>query len=150
MRSIKYLFILSAMWMVGNAMAQNYSIDWYKVAGGSGASSNGQYSLTGTIGQHDAGGPMANGSFSLTGGFWSLFTVQTPGATTLFIMKSVTNAVLYWPTTGSSGYLLESNPNLQAPGGWATVAPTPVVVGGFNYVTNQIVPGRTYYRLRHP
>ncbi len=149
MRSIKYLFILSAMWMVGNAMAQNYSIDWYKVAGGSGASSNGQYSLTGTIGQHDAGGPMANGSFSLTGGFWSLFTVQTPGATTLFIMKSGTNAVLYW-SASATGYHLESNSSPVNAGGWGAVPTSPVTVGGFNYVTNGITPGNRFYRLRSP
>lgn len=36
--------------------AQNYSIDWFKVAGGGGMSTGGVYSVNGTIGQHDAGG----------------------------------------------------------------------------------------------
>jgi hypothetical protein len=149
MKLIKFVLILSAAWLVGNATAQNYTIDWYKVAGGSGASTNGQYSLSGTIGQYDAGGPMTGGSFSLTGGFWSLFAVQTPGASTLFIMKSGNNAVLYW-SASATGYHLESNGSPANSGGWGTVPGIPVTVGGFNYVTNGITPGNKFYRLRSP
>ena len=36
------------------ASAQNYSIDWYEVAGGGGTSTGDVYSVTGTIGQPDA------------------------------------------------------------------------------------------------
>ena len=62
-------------------MAQNYSIDWYKIAGGGGTSTNGAYSLTGTIGQPDASSAMSGGNYSVTGGFWSLISVvQTAGA----------------------------------------------------------------------
>src|ERR1017187_6229082 len=60
--------------------AQKYLIDWYKVSGGGGTSTGGVFSVTGTIGQHDAGGPMTGGSYSLTGGFWALYAVQTLGA----------------------------------------------------------------------
>ena len=35
-----------------------YAIDWFNVAGVGGTSTNGQYSLSGTVGQQDAGGPM--------------------------------------------------------------------------------------------
>ena len=63
---------------------QSYSIDWNKVAGGGGTSTGGPYSVSGTIGQHDAGGPMTGGNYALTGGFWALISVaQTPGAPTL-------------------------------------------------------------------
>jgi hypothetical protein len=47
-----------------------FSIDWYKISGGGGSSAGGNYSLSGTIGQHDAEGPMTSGPYSLTGGFW--------------------------------------------------------------------------------
>jgi hypothetical protein len=44
------------------------------------------YSVSGTIGQQDAGNAMTGGAYSLTGGFWSLISlVQTPGAPTLAI-----------------------------------------------------------------
>jgi hypothetical protein len=69
------------IWLLTPALnAQTYSIDWYKIAGGGGTSSSGQYSVSGTIGQPDAGGAMTGGGYSLTGGFWSLISVvQTPG-----------------------------------------------------------------------
>jgi hypothetical protein len=52
------------------AMAQDFSINWYTIDGGGGTSSGGDFVLSGTIGQHDAGGPMTGGDFSVTGGFW--------------------------------------------------------------------------------
>jgi hypothetical protein len=45
--------------------AQQYSVDWYKIAGGGGTSTNGQYSISGTIGRHDAGGLMTGANYSL-------------------------------------------------------------------------------------
>ena len=60
--------------------AQNYSIDWYDIAGGGGASSGGQYSLSGAIGQPDAGA-MAGDGYSLSGGFLTIGpTAPTPPA----------------------------------------------------------------------
>ena len=73
--SFSLLAALALALSATTASAQNYSIDWYKIAGGGGTSSNGQFSVSGTIGQHDAGGPMTGGNFSLTGGFWSLLSV---------------------------------------------------------------------------
>ena len=52
------------------AMGQDFSISWYTIDGGGGTSSGGDFVLSGTIGQHDAGGPMVGGDFSVTGGFW--------------------------------------------------------------------------------
>src|ERR1039458_2189888 len=74
--------------------AQSYSIDWYKVSGGGGTSTGGAYQVSGTIGQHDAGGPMTGGNYLLTGGFWSLYAVQTPGAPLLSILRTVTNTIV--------------------------------------------------------
>src|ERR1700722_6158619 len=88
--------------------AQNYSIDWYKVAGGGGTSANVQYSLSGTIGQLDAGGPMTAGNYSLTGGFWSLYAGQTPGAPLLSITISGNRAIVSWPSS-ATGYTLQTN-----------------------------------------
>jgi len=47
----------------------SYDLSWYTVDAGGGTSSNGTYTLDGTIGQPDAG-TMSNGSYSLIGGFW--------------------------------------------------------------------------------
>ena len=63
-------FVLASAFCLRTS-GQSYSIDWYKIAGGGGTSTNGQYAVTGTIGQPDAGGAMAGGNYSLTGGFWA-------------------------------------------------------------------------------
>jgi hypothetical protein len=79
------VFIFSAL-IPAIGFAQQYSIDWHKIAGGGGASSGSQYVVSGTIGQHDASSAMAGGNYSLTGGFWSLIAiVQMPGAPLLVI-----------------------------------------------------------------
>src|ERR1035441_2557061 len=99
-----FILLLSACCL--RALGQTYSIDWYKISGGGGTSTNGQYSLSGTIGQHDAGGPMTGGSYSLTGGFWALYAMQTPGAPVLSIKLTATNTVMvYWPSP-SAGFNL--------------------------------------------
>jgi len=49
----------------------DFSIDWYTIDGGGGASAGGPFSLMGTIGQHDASPvPAQGGLFTLAGGFW--------------------------------------------------------------------------------
>ena len=48
-----------------------YSMNWFKVAGGGGTSTGAVYTVSDTFGQHDAGGPMAGGGYSVMGGFWS-------------------------------------------------------------------------------
>lgn len=47
-----------------------YVLEWTTIDGGGGVSSGGAYTLSGTIGQHDAGTVMTGGIFNLTGGFW--------------------------------------------------------------------------------
>jgi len=49
-----------------------YEINWWTVDGGGGTSESagGQYSLKGTIGQHDASNTTEGGVYSLRGGFW--------------------------------------------------------------------------------
>src|SRR5689334_5386383 len=95
------------------AFAQ-YSVDWFKFSGGSGSSTGGVYSLSGTIGQHDAGGPMNGGGYSLTGGFWTVVAaVQVPGAPHLSIRLATSNAVLVsWPYP-STGFILEQTGALE-------------------------------------
>jgi len=129
--------------------AQSYAIDWYKVAGGGGTSTGSVYSVSGTIGQPDAGGPMTGGNYSLTGGFWSRFAVQAPGLPTLFITRSGNNAILRW-SANAADFVLEHKSSLAAPTGWTLVSSPPVSVNGFQYVTNAVTPGNNFYRLRHP
>ncbi|MGH8024349.1 MAG: Ig-like domain-containing protein, partial [Limisphaerales bacterium] len=64
------------------------SIDWFKTSAGGGISANGNSSITGTIGQSDAG-EMSNGNSSLIGGFWS---VAAPATTWLTVVSSLNPA----------------------------------------------------------
>ena len=108
---MKKIILLLGLMVPLAGLAQQYSIDWYKVSGGGGTSTGGTYSVSGTIGQHDAGGPMTGGNYSLTGGFWSLIAVvQTPGLPNLIITHSGNSVVVSWPDTGS--YTLQQNSNL--------------------------------------
>src|ERR1039458_5110991 len=90
---MKTLILLFGCMIPSLGLAQSYSIDWYKIAGGGGTSSNGQYTVSGTIGQHDASGVMTGGAYSLTGGFWALYAVQTPGAPLLTITYAANQAI---------------------------------------------------------
>jgi len=98
--------------------AQSYSINWHTIDGGGGTSTGGVYSVSGTIGQPDAGGPMTNGQYSVTGGFWALpQAVQTEGAPTLTIASATPgNATISW-TPASTNWVLQERLSL-ATGTW--------------------------------
>ena len=61
------------------ASAQSYSIDWYTLDDGGSTSTGSVYSISGTVGQPDAGSAMSGVNYSITGGFWSLFALQSSG-----------------------------------------------------------------------
>ncbi len=129
--------------------AAQYSIDWSKIAGGGGTSSNGQYVVSGTIGQHDAGGPMTGGSYSLTGGFWALYAVQTPGAPFLSIVRTSTNtAVVFWPSP-STGWNLQQNTNLTTTN-WTTPLETVNDNGTIKFIIVSPPTGNRFFRLHRP
>jgi hypothetical protein len=146
---MKKLFLLFAFLIPTVSFAQNYSIDWYKVAGGGGTSSNGQYMVSGTIGQHDAGGAMTGGSYSLTGGFWALISVvQTAGLPNLTITHSGNSVIVSWPDTGS--YTLQQNSNLAATAGWSTNGYSISTANGTNSITITPPTGNLFFRLYNP
>jgi hypothetical protein len=128
-------------------LAQTYSIDWSKLSGGGGTSTGGVYTVSGTIGQPDAGGAMTGGNFSLTGGFWSLISVvQTLGAPTLTITHSGNTVKVSWPYP-STGWSLQQNNNLAVTNGWAAS-------GGIsndgvnNSITITSPTGNLFFRLK--
>ena len=140
-RLVGFCFLLSVFGF--RASGQSYSINWSKIAGGGGTSTNGQYSLSGTIGQPDAGGPMTNGQYSITGGFWSLIqVVQTAGAPLLTITYAGNQAIVSWPVS-ATGWTLQTNSNL-ATGTWSNYAGTVVN----NSVTNSPPMGSLFFRLK--
>ena len=144
------LVLIQILWLLAPrvAHAQPYSIDWHKVSGGGGTSTGGVYSVSGTIGQHDAGGPMTGGGYSLTGGFWSLLSVmQTPGAPTLYISHAANTVTVYWQAV--SGWTLHQNSNLALPANW-TLNSSWTTSNGTNYLNLTSPTGKLFFRLSNP
>ena len=99
-----------------------------------------------TIGQPDAGGAMTGGSYSLTGGFWSLISVvQTLGLPNLTITHSGNSVIVSWPATGS--YTLQQNANLALVNGWTTSGYTITTANGTNSITVTPPTGNLFFRL---
>jgi hypothetical protein len=142
---MKKLILLLGLLVPAISFAQQYSIDWYKVAGGGGTSTGGVYAVSGTIGQPDASTPLSGGNYSVTGGYWSLINVvQTPGAPTLTITYVGNQAVISWPPS-FTGFTLQTNTTL-ASGTWGNYLGNVVN----NSITNSPPKGNLFFRLTHP
>jgi sugar lactone lactonase YvrE len=73
-----HALLASAVVAFAATASAQYNISWSKLSAGSGTSSSAHYSVTGTIGQPDAGGTVTGGNYAITAGFWSLgFVVET-------------------------------------------------------------------------
>src|ERR1017187_8901114 len=111
---MKKIILLFAVLIPVVGFAQAYTVDWYKISGGGGTSTGSVYSVSGTIGQPDASGAMTGGIYSMTGGFWSLYAVQTPGAPLLTITHVGNQAIVSW-SPSVTGWTLQTNVNLATP-----------------------------------
>jgi len=138
--------LLSVLSFQFSAFSQSYAINWHTIDCGGGTSTGGEYSVSGTIGQPDAGPTMTGGPYSLTGGFWALPTaIPTPGAPTLTIAPATPgNATISWtPDTGTNWVLQQTA--ILSPSNW-TNSPS----GSTNPI---VVPANLqtkFYRLFKP
>ena len=146
---MKTIFLLFAVLLPAMGFAQSYSVDWYKVAGGGGTSTGGTYSVSGTIGQPDAGGAMSGGNYSVTGGFWSLINVvQTPGLPNLIIVRNGPNSVkIIWPDAATNSYTLQQVGSLTL-ANWTTSGFSMTNGFGTNFVTITPPVGNVFFRLK--
>jgi hypothetical protein len=140
------LLLSSPSFQLPTAHAQSYSVPWHTIDGGGGTSTGGVYRVTGTIGQPDAGGPLTNGQYSVTGGFWALPTaVQTPGAPTLTITPATPGfATISWTPATGTNWILQERLSLTA-GAW-TNSPS----GWTNPITVPTTLPAKFYRLFKP
>jgi hypothetical protein len=133
---------------VSAVQAQNFTVNWSTIDGGGGTSTGGVYSVTGTIGQPDAG-RMSEGNFTLDGGFWGLVAaVQTPGAPwlTITLNSQLSTLTVSWPLSETS-WQLQATTNLVTAGSVWTAC---------SYQTNgatccrieSLPAGNRFYRLR--
>lgn len=138
MKRTALLFLFS---FIAAAAFADYSILWSRIASGGGTSTNGSYSLRGTIGQPDAGVAMTDGQYSLTGGFWTVTLVSTPDAPTLHLTNALPGSVTIWWTPPTTGYILQFTDSFS-PDAW-TNAPS----GTNNPVTLPTEGLARFYRL---
>ena len=90
---------------------------------------------------------MTGGSYSVTGGFWSIFAVQTPGAPLLTITLTSTNtAIVSWPAP-STGWSLQQNSDLTTTT-WTTPSDTVQNDGTNKYIVVSPTANNLFYRLR--
>jgi subtilase family serine protease len=89
---------------------------------------------------------MTGGTYSLTGGFWSLISVvQTAGAPTLYISHNGNAVTVSWQNTGS--WTLQQNANLASANGW-TANTGWTTSNGTNSLTINNPAGNLFFRLK--
>ena len=121
----------------------NFTIDWSTIDGGGGTSTGGVYAVSGTIGQPDAGAAMTGGNFSLTGGFWALYAVQTPGAPwlTVTLNPQLSTITVSWAVSDTSWQLQAAT--TLAPG--TTWTPCSYTTNGANCVYIEPPPSGRHF-----
>ncbi len=125
-----------------------YDINWFTVDGGGGtsASNDGQFSVSGTVGQPDVGRSSSNdGQFQVFGGFWQ------PAASCgcrLNIALANGAVTVSWPCD-VNGCVLEVTDELRTPSSatvWTPVSPQPT---GHTYAA-PTAGQQLIFRLRGP
>ncbi len=119
MKALFVLFVSIAG--VASGSAQSFNLDWRTVDGGGGVSSGDGFTVRGTIGQPDAGGPMTAGPYSVTGGFWSFQSV-TPSVPRLTIVPAGPGLVRVSWSPPTPGYILAQSESFD-PATWS-IAPS--------------------------
>ena len=148
-------FSVALIIMTGSCLqvgAQTYSIDWFSIDGGGGTSTGGVYSVSGSIGQPDAG-TLSGGPYTLVGGFWSIVAaIQTPGAPLLSVDQETTSGqvTVSWPLP-ADGFLLQESSTLDVnPVPWMDVAPPYQTNTTDIFITIPAPSGTRFYRLTKP
>lgn len=144
--------ILSATVLAATVAAQaQYSIDWWSIDGGGGRSTGGVFTLTGTIGQPDAG-LLTGGNYTLQGGFWGVVAaIQTPGAPTLSITQVNSVVTISWPKSAEAWALERALTLSGNPIPWVQIASTYYQTNASNYfvrITNMPPVADAFFRLR--
>jgi hypothetical protein len=146
---MRNLVIFVGLLLPALGLAQQYSIDWSTIDGGGGTSTGGVYTVSGTIGQPDAGA-MSGGTYTLSGGFWgTIAAVQTPGAPYLWVTLTPTNTALIWWTVSSTSWRLRATTNLvSADAVWTDCS---YQTNGLTCCRLESPPsGKRFYRLQWP
>jgi hypothetical protein len=146
---VKNIFVVSfgVVFCGSVGHSQNYAVDWHTLPGGGGTSTNNTFTVSGTIGQSDAGALLTDGYYSVDQGFWgAIAAVQVPGAPRLGLVLVNSFGILSWPIV-PAGFGLQQSSSVSAPA-WVNVTNIPIQVGDQWQVTVP-VSGARFYRLKN-
>jgi len=139
--------LVPAFLLTWTVVSQPFEINWYTVDGGGGTSTGGPFTLSGTVGQPDAGA-LAGGSYTLVGGFWSL-APAAPVSPALYASLAGGEIEISW-TAAASGFVLEETPRIGSDAVWQAADGTLVRRGDEMVFHAPAGVGERYYRLRRP
>ena len=91
--AVGVVLLVSTVVVVSFAEPLAFSLDWWTVDGGGGTSGGGGYTVSGTIGQPDAG-EMSGDGYVLQGGFWQ--ACAAPAAANVAIVNAAGTVQLSW------------------------------------------------------
>jgi hypothetical protein len=148
------LTVFLAAFQVGTfaGLGQEFVIDWFTIDGGGGTSTGGVYSVSGTIGQPDAG-ILTGGPYTLVGGFWAVVSaIQTPGAPVLTVKRETVGGMvtISWPRPAEEFVLDVTSDLTTIPAFWTQV-PFPYQTNATDiFITVPAPVINKFYRLRKP
>ncbi len=117
MRGLLFACVIAVAACASAARAQ-LDIPWHTIDGGGGTSTGGTYTLSGTIGQPDAGPTMTGGNYALTGGFWA-----TGSSAPSCVLDYNLDGVLNPDDLGDFITDYYTSPHIPGPGGYAIPCP---------------------------
>ena len=144
-QSLRPLWVLAII-VVGivSGQSQSFSIPMFTIDGGGGGSTGGAFSVSGTIGQPDAG-VLAGGAFTLRGGFWgAIVTIPVDDVPMLSVELTAPGQVRVSWDPVAPDFVLQYTDDLGLKN-W-----TRMETGGTNSATMNTTPSVLYFRLQKP
>lgn len=133
--------------LMSTGQAQSFSIPWFTTDGGSGTSTGGAFSVSGTIGQPEAG-TMSGGNYSLAGGFWGASQMPPPAGSVILKVWVVDDRV-HLRFTGIPGriYYVERAHSVTGPWPDRLAAITMPIDGVIEFMdTTGLASPQSFYR----
>jgi hypothetical protein len=143
-------FILLFLALAAPKATAELAVPWFKIAGGGGAATGGVYSITGTSGQPDATRPLTNGSYSISGGFWSATILQSADAPWLSISTTNGLIIVSWIASAADWKLVTTNHLTSSAALWPLAVGSCETNGDRMQFVEPAVAGHKFYRLRKP
>lgn len=146
---LKWAFLALSLCAITATQAETYTVKPYGLTGGGGISSNGGYTVSGTIAEPITE-PVSGGGFTFAPGFLNASAAIElgDGPVYLAITGHDGSIIISWSAAASAALILEVTTNIADPASWQPASETPVVAGPDKTVTIPLNNGHKFYRLR--